>query len=441
MKSSERHAQGDAGRARFSLHAAARSPGMPLRPTGPGFLSIALALTALIAPVQAQNAPSVPGGDPAIACGQKPNGRAYWTEYGFCDLALKGPAQAKGLVLWSHGVSGDKEQFASPPPPVVRRLATAGWDVIRINRNNLYEKGWATSGPRHRDDAIERSRTAKAQGYKRVMLAGQSYGAVISLEANAKSTEIDGVLALSPGHGSDAGQASGSDRYRNLNRYLLDAVAAQKGGRVIVLTADGDLLHPDRGAGSGFGAQLRAALAATGRPYVVFDETGPIHGHGAGTTNQFSIWFGSCVVRFLDPAQAVAAGETVCKAPDPIPRFILPADLKRPTPSSESAARWLGAWEGTFGDDRRGVAIVVEATGSDSATIVYSLGAGLKQDQSMGYDRYTRARLQGDTITVDRGRRRTILLTLSADGRSMTFQHTTEGGSTLTGTLARSSAI
>jgi hypothetical protein len=402
-----------------------------------GWPPIALAAAALIAPVQAQNAPSAPGGDPTLACSQKPDGRAYWTEYGFCDLALRGPTQAKGLVLWSHGVSGDKEQFRNPPPPVVRRLATVGWDVIRINRNNLYEKGWATSGPRHRDDAIERSRAAKAQGYKQVVLAGQSYGAMISLEANAKSTDIDGVLAFSPGHGSDAGQAGGSDRYRNLNRYLLDAVAAQKGGRVVVLIADGDLLHPDRGAGSGFGAQLRTALAATGRPHVVFDETGPIHGHGAGTTNQFAAWFGPCVVGFLDPARPVAAGETVCKAPDPLPRFILPADLKRPTPGAEGAARWLGAWEGTFGDDKRSVMIVVEAAGPDGATLVYSPGSGPRQDLSMGYDRYTRGRLQGNTLTVDRGDRRTIVLALSPDGRSMTFQHRIEGGSTLAGTLAR----
>jgi len=64
---------------------------------------------------QAQQVP--PGGDPTLACKQTPDGRAYWTEYGFCDLAVKGPAQAKGLVLWSHGVSGEKEQFHTPPPP------------------------------------------------------------------------------------------------------------------------------------------------------------------------------------------------------------------------------------------------------------------------------------------------------------------------------------
>src|SRR5262245_56120011 len=149
------------------------------------------------------------GGDPALSCGQTPNGRAYWTEYGFCDIPVKGPAAANGLIIWSHGMSGAEEQYRFAPPPIVRRLASIGWDVIKINRNNLYEHGWTSSGVRHRDDALERVRAAKAQGYKTVMLAGQSYGGAISLEANARSTDIDGVLALSPGHGSDVGQAGG----------------------------------------------------------------------------------------------------------------------------------------------------------------------------------------------------------------------------------------
>ncbi len=387
----------------------------------------------------AQTGATSAGRDPALVCKQKPDGRAYWTEYGFCDLPVKGPSLAKGLILWSHGVDGDKDQYLGSPPPVVRALQMYGWDVIRINRNPLYERGWTTSGARHRDDAIERLRAAKVQGYRLVVLAGQSYGAMISLEANAKSTDVDGVLAFSPGHGSDATQGAmgGRDSYRNLNRYLLNTVSAQRGGRVVVLFADGDLLHPDRGAGSGFGAQLRAALASTGRPYVVFDETSPIRGHGAGTTNQFATWFGGCVLRFLDPGQRVSAGETVCKAPDPVPRFLLPADLRRPAAGTTGPTRWLGAWEGTFGEDHRDLMIVVEAATTGVATVVYALGAGPRRDGNMGYGRYTTASVKGDTITIDRGRNLTITLVLSSDGRSLSFQHTLPNAPALVGSLRR----
>jgi pimeloyl-ACP methyl ester carboxylesterase len=412
-------------------------------PTACRKVLLAACLLLATATARAQNdAATLPsGGDPALACKQKPDGRAYWVEYGFCDLPVKGPERAKGLVLWSHGVSGDNEQYKNPPPPIVRRLETAGWDVVKINRNNLYEHGWTSSGVRHRDDAIDRARAAKASGYKNVILAGQSYGGAISLEANAKATGIDGVMALSPGHGSDAasGATGYGDRYRNLNRYLLEALSAQKGGRVVVLVAPDDRLHPDRSVGSGFGAKMRAALATSGGPFVVFDESGPIHGHGAGGTAQFSTWFGTCLVKFLDPAQPVAPGETVCKAPDPVPRFLLPADLKRPAPGPQGSSRWLGSWEGTYGSGtyHRDLMLVIEAVTGETATVVYSPGAGPAKDLTMGYDRYTKARLSGNSIVIDRGGNRTITLVLSADGKSMEFSHKTAGQPPLAGSLAR----
>jgi dienelactone hydrolase len=399
----------------------------------------ALLLGLLPASLQAQTGNLPPGGDPALACKQRPGGRAYWSEYGFCDLPVWGPARAKGLVLWSHGLAADREQFNDSPPAIIRAMQLAGWDVVRINRNNLYEKSWESSGPKHRDDALERLRSAKAQGYRFVVLAGQSYGATISLEANAKSAEVDGVLAFSAGHGSDANQGafSGRERYRNLNGLLLKTIAAQKGGRLVVLTASGDALQPDRAPGGGWAQQLRAALNSTGRPYVAFDEYAPIHGHGAGTTNQFAAWFGGCVLRFLDPARDVAAGETVCRGPEPQPRFLLPGDLTRPVAGMAGPARWLGVWEGSYSQNHRDLMLVVEAASENKATVVYATGAGPQHDMNMGYDRYN-ARIAGDKLTIDRGGNRTITLVLANDGRSLSIEHTLPDDRPLTGTLARS---
>jgi hypothetical protein len=377
------------------------------------------------------------GGDPALSCGQTPNGRAYWTEYGFCDIPVKGPAAAKGLIIWSHGMSGAQEQYRFAPPPIVRRLASIGWDVIKINRNNLYEHDWTSSGVRHRDDALERVRAAKAQGYKTVMLAGQSYGGAISLEANARSTDIDGVLALSPGHGSDVGQAGGGGggRYYNLDTYLLDAVAAQKAGRVVVLVAPDDLFHPNRSTpGSYIGPRLRQALAGTGRPYVVFDETGPIHGHGAGTTNQFSNWFGACLVRFLDPAQAPKAGETTCAAPNPVPQFLVPANIQLATPGADGPARWFGVWLGSYGEDKLELMIVIERIEGSTATILYMTGAGPQRDRNMVSDRYP-ARIEGNRIIADRGQGRSLELIFAPDGKRADVVHRASDR-TLSGSLS-----
>ena len=390
------------------------------------FLSIALLVAAIasaLADLASAQTPALrvpPGGDSALACSQTPDGRAYWTEYAYCDVAVKGPAAAKGLVLWSHGVSGDREQYKFAPAIVLQQFVNAGWDVIKINRNNLYERGWGTSGTKHRDDAIERVLSARAQGYKNVILAGQSYGGAISLEANARAGGVDGVLAFSPGHGSDLGSAGGGvgGLYFNLDRYLLEAAAAQKSGRVVVLVAPNDHLHPNRSAPGGFiGPRLRDALSGASRPFVVFDETGPISG-------QFAAWFGPCVVRFLDPAQPVAAAETVCPPPNPVPQFLLPANFNPPQPGPSGEARWLGAWQGTFGDNNRDLLTVVEKVTGTVATIIYSPGAGPKRELSMGYDRHSNGRIDGETLTVDRGVGRTVQLSLAADGESVNFEHT-----------------
>lgn len=371
----------------------------------------------------------------SLACNQKPGGRAYWAEYAYCDLPVNGPARAQGLVLWSHGVYGDRDQYNAPLPPIVRAMAVRGWDVVRINRNNLHERGWSTSGPRHRDDALERVKAAKAQGYRHVVLAGQSYGAAISLEANARSSAIDGVLALAPTHGSDAGQAEGREIYRNLERYLLEAVSAQKGGRVVVLVPPSDLNQPGRTTTAG--GRLKASLAATGRPYVVFDETLPIRGHLAGYASQFAAWFGECVIGFLDPTQPVAAGETVCRAPNPLPRFLLPADLRRPTPGIDGTGSWLGAWEGTITQHRAELLVVVEAATTEAATVVYATGGGPKLDLDMGYSRYTNARFVNRSLVVDLGRGSRFVMTLSVDRQRVAYQYSGAGSETMTGTLLR----
>jgi pimeloyl-ACP methyl ester carboxylesterase len=318
-------------------------------------------------------------------------------------------------------------------------MQLSGWDIFRINRNNLYEKSWESSGPRHRDDALDRLRAAKAQGYRSVVLAGQSYGGTISLEASAKSAEVDGVLAFSAGHGSDANQGAtgGRERFRILNGLLLKTISAQKGGRLVVLTAGGDSLQPDRVPSGGWALQIRAALNSTGRPYVVFDENSPIRGHGAGTTNQFTAWFGGCVLRFLDPAQGVPAGETVCRPPGPLPRFLLPADLKRPTIGTAGPVRWLGSWEGSYVQNRRDVMLVVEAENEDTATVVYAAGAGPQHNMNMDFDRYTKAKVAGEKLIIDRGGNRIITLVRASDGKSLSIEHTLPGAPSLTGTLGR----
>ena len=410
------------------------------------------AMTGAMAPAQGA-LPVPPGGDPAMACGQKPDGRAYWTEYAFCDLPVQGPAKAKGLVLWSHGVDSNLVQYATPASLLMRRLAQAGWDIVKIDRNNLYERCaggmagnlsncWSAGGARHVDDLLERAKQAKAQGYARIIAAGQSFGGAISVEANAKAPGLFyAVVATSPGHGSDAANAGGSTSaaYYNLDRQLLTTLAAQRTARVVLSLPPLDAFHPNRNDDP-IWPKARAALQDDGLPFALFGDGLPINGHGAANTNQFSNWFGACIVAFLDPARSPPAGETKCEAPAVPPKFLLPADLKIAAPGTVGTSRWLGAWEGAFVENRRDLMIVIERIEGETVALTYSPGAGPQRSLSMGYDRYTKGRLvSADTIAVDRGGGRSMRLVLAADGSRVDVQHIAPEG-TLNAMLSRSAA-
>jgi len=106
----------------------------------------------------------------------------YAIHEGMNDLPNRGAGAALGVLIWNHGVSGNREQ-SHVPPPYVATLMRAGWDVRRIARDALNESNWSAAGQRHVARTLEEIAKAKADGYKRVVLAGQSYGGAITLEA------------------------------------------------------------------------------------------------------------------------------------------------------------------------------------------------------------------------------------------------------------------
>src|SRR5262249_23641319 len=136
------------------------------------------------------------------------------------------------------------------------------------------------------------------------------------------------VVAFSPGHGSDAANPGGTRKaaFYTLDQQWLDVVALQKSVRLVMVSPPNDIYVPHR-ASFGFGATLRTALVATGQPFVEFDETLPISGHGAGYTQQFDAWFGRCLQDFLDPQRSPPPGETKCTQADAVATSALPAAL------------------------------------------------------------------------------------------------------------------
>src|SRR5438045_9224730 len=114
------------------------------------------------------------------------------------DGSAFGPAKAKGAVVWSHGRSINSEDSESPTPAYLTALREDGWDVMRFDRMS---HGDTLSDSTKR--LVEYTAQLKHDGYKQVILSGQSFGAFLSLMAADSSSDVDGVIATGPaGYGS-----------------------------------------------------------------------------------------------------------------------------------------------------------------------------------------------------------------------------------------------
>src|SRR6185369_170526 len=89
---------------------------------------------------------------------------------------IAGPQIARGVVVYSHGRSLTGEDYESPSPAYLKEMAKAGWDVLRFNRPADEDTLPASS-----QDLTVRAKALKAQGYRRVILTGQSFGAFLSI--------------------------------------------------------------------------------------------------------------------------------------------------------------------------------------------------------------------------------------------------------------------
>lgn len=362
---------------------------------------------------------------------------AYWEVPAFKDFPYRGPAAAVGVVLWSHGVAGPRPEYQYPPPPVIKRLARAGWDVVKIQRNNLFEAGWSTSGTKHVAYLVARIAKARQDGYRAVIAAGQSYGGAISLEASARTDQLFGVIAFAPGHGSDTcGDVTAGIISRrisdNLPQMLVDAIVAEKSPRTVVSMADGDECQ-------GFNApsqMIEEALHRNGTRFIHFDASMPIRGHGAAETNQFDRWYGGCLAAFFDPGKTPADGETTCAPPSPVPRFLFPAGYELP---AATAGTLVGPWSGTLASAtsaagyNRELCVVVNSRTDRELQTVTAYGAGPGREWSMtDYKRrYTR---DGERY-VYRGADG-FLIALTPAGPTLDLSMTSaDGKTTWTGTL------
>ena len=211
-----------------------------------------------------------------------------WLDPAYPDRPVLGPAKAAGAVIWSHGRSIDTEDSKAPSPPYMAVLRDSGWDAFRFNRMRASD---TLSNSAH--GLVEEVHRLKAQGYRQVALAGQSFGGFLALMAADASDEVDAVVVTAP-----AAYGSFSefyDSWRNNATKLYPLLDQVRHARVMVFYFHGDDFDP-----GGRGERSRAILASRQLPYVVVDQPAQLTTHWAAATPQFAKLYGGCILGFLD---------------------------------------------------------------------------------------------------------------------------------------------
>lgn len=211
-----------------------------------------------------------------------------WLAPSYPDRPALGPANAKGAVIWSHGRSIDTEDSQAPTPPYMAALRDGGWDTFRFNRMRA---GDTLAGSA--DALIAEVAQLKAKGYRKVALAGQSFGGFLALLAADGSDQVDAVIATAPA--AYGNFAEFYDSWRSNATRLYPLLADVRHARVMMFYFHGDDFDP-----GGRGERSREILAGRGLEYVIVDQPRQLTSHWAATTPLFVRRFAGCILGFLD---------------------------------------------------------------------------------------------------------------------------------------------
>jgi pimeloyl-ACP methyl ester carboxylesterase len=302
---------------------------------------------------------------------------------------LLGPNHAKGVVVWSHGRSINGEDYKSPTPVYLNALRDDDWDVMRFDRPGSDD---TLSGSAQR--LVEHISGLKKQGYKQVVLAGQSFGGFLALMAADASNDVDAVIATAPAAYGNFDDFYDSWRLNATKLYpLLDQV---KRARVMVFYFHDDDFDP-----GGRGEHSRQILAQRGVGYAVVDQPAYLTTHWAASSGLFLRRFGGCIRDFADDSKL--SGELACS-----PRWgtTPSADLKLPPEMSGASslpavaaipvtATGSGAspdegkpratvrdvWYGFYPNGRE-VLLAVESVHGGNLSAVYAIGPSIDNEHA-----------------------------------------------------------
>jgi pimeloyl-ACP methyl ester carboxylesterase len=330
-----------------------------------------------------------------------------------------GPDRAIGAVVWNHGRSINTEDSDSPTPPYLRALRDGGWDVLRFNRPR--DGDTLTASTRR---LVELVGQLKRKGYRRIVLAGQSFGAFLALMAADASEDVDAVVATAPAAFGNFDEFYDSWRLNATRLYpLLERV---KRARVMLFYFHGDDFDP-----GGRAEHSRAILAGRQIGYSVIDQPAFLAGHWASSTGLFLRRFGGCIRDFLDADKIV--GERVCEpawGEAPSTEMRLPDELVHPRTALHAAAGAVGgsapaglapggaggrqSWYGFYPNGRE-VLLAIEETHGAEVSAVYAIGPGIDENEPAEWSR-RKGRLVDDEFIFEEKGKSTLHFRPRADG-------------------------
>ncbi len=333
-----------------------------------------------------------------------------------------GPAKAKGVIVWSHGRSINTEDSESPSPAYLTALRDDGWDAMRFDR---LSQGDTLSDSTKR--LVEYTAQLKHDGYKQVILSGQSFGAFLSLMAADSSSDVDGVIATAPAAYGSFDDFYDSWRLNATRLYpLLERV---KRARVMVFYFHGDDFDP-----GGRGERSRAILSQRGVGYAVVDQPAYLSGHWASSTGLFLRRYGGCIRDFANNEKLKS--ELACEpvwGSTPSAELKLPPELADPKLARNTAAAaaptgsaspatadgkatggFRDVWYGFYPNGRE-VLFGVETAHGDDLSAVYAIGPSVDNKHPAAWTR-RKGRVIEDSFVFEEKSKSTLRLHPRQDG-------------------------